>query len=169
MRIAALVVVWVISSAVADAQPALPLDDETPVESYRLQVLGADAVSYALLLGSAYAGHDARQTLRGGGASIFLVGAPVVHLVHGRLGRGVADVGLRIAIPAVGALVGSMQGDDEGSGVAAGFLVGAAIASVLDAAWLAGGDEPRPTTGQPVATTVSPVRGGAMLGLGGSF
>lgn len=163
---------WVVCSAAQAQLPQSPaVDDDLPVESYRLQTLVADGATYAFLLVGTKLSHDVRasEDVWKIGALSFAVATPFVHLAHGRPGRALGSLGLRLVVPFAGALL-LEGGDDEGVGAAAGFVLGAVAVSILDTAWLAGGDDPKPAhAGNVLTPTASLVRGGVMVGLGGTL
>jgi len=52
--------------------------------------------------------------LGGVGLAGYALGAPIVHLAHGQVGRGVGSLGLRLALPLVGGAVGCrVSGSDQ--------------------------------------------------------
>ena len=161
---------------------------------YGWQTLISDGTSLLLvpLLGTRIASGETVAYVAVGG---YLLGAPVVHLAHGRPGMAAASLGLRVVMPLAGALVGAglerCRGDLCGLG---GALVGGALgvisATVIDAAALthetvADEDEPRDarttSTGRsathapaPKSVAVTPAigprsGGGFDVGVGGTF
>ena len=114
-----------------------------------------------------------------------LLGAPLVHLAHGRPGMFAASLGSRVVSPALGGVTGYAIGAGLGGcgggnycvapmiGAAAGFLSGLLAASALDAALFAREakpEEPKPWNGKPtIAPTASAGPTGASLGVGGLF
>lgn len=108
--------------------------------SYGLQILGVDA---AVIAGASLT--KSSEVGVGG----YLLGGPLVHLAHGHAGRALGSAALRAGLPLGGALIGSAIGESRcdsetdpelfcGLGeVAAGFIVGVATASIVDAAVLA--------------------------------
>ena len=141
----------VLAGGVARAQPASapppgavpappPAGAETVTRSYGLQILAVDA---AVVAGSIAA--ESGEVLVGG----YLLGGPLVHAANGNGGRVLASVGLRIALPLGGGLVGAAIGESRcarsedpeflcGLGeVAGGLLVGMAAATIVDSAVLA--------------------------------
>ncbi|TMQ06632.1 MAG: hypothetical protein E6J90_45680 [Deltaproteobacteria bacterium] len=180
MRIIAALIVLGLGSTAAFAEPPGATPQSTPasgelVESYRFQTAAIDAIALATALG----------TVRNPGAfgefalGTYLFGAPIIHLVHHRPGRALGSLAMRAGIPlAMGLLLASMhtnscpadstQCDDYGAfGLAlVGMIGGAVVASVLDTAYLAKGDEPPARSWGP---TVAASRGGVALGVAGSF
>jgi hypothetical protein len=120
-----------------------PCDDK-PEQShwYGWQTLAVDGTSLALIFAGAGARADVVAGIGGFGA---VLGAPVVHFVHDRVGAGFGSLGLRVALPLAGAAIGASAANCDGhhemfcgigeAGV--GFIVGAAAAIVIDAAVLA--------------------------------
>jgi len=150
------------------------------VHSYRLQTLAADGLALVFVLAASGthgtdADHYAQLAL-----GTYLLGGPIVHAAHGRTGRALGDLGLRIAIPVVAAYIGAGLGSrnngcgggdycDEGDGALAGAalgLVGGMLtASIIDSALLAKGDE-RPQT---ITPTIAPTQGGMSFGVAGAW
>jgi hypothetical protein len=161
-----LVVVSVLQGGAARAQsgpPGLtPTTEPTPRDvptsgDYTSQIALTDAVG--LLAGLGFAATDLRGELEttpprlGAAASVHygfsLTLAPAVHAARGRFGLGVADLGLRAAIPPLAAglvwpfyCIASNDDDqtsgcDDHSGLAAGFVAGSIAAAALDALVLA--------------------------------
>jgi hypothetical protein len=108
---------------------------------YGWQTLAADGVS-AGLLSIGLVSWTVESTV--GGYAGLLLATPVIHVVHGHVGRGIGSFALRLLIPAFGAGVGLgasyLAERDEltelsgvrSAGVGAG--IGAAICVALDAA-----------------------------------
>lgn len=151
------------------------------VQSYGKLTLLADGLAVGILV---LAISEESEDLAKLSVGTYLVGAPIVHASRGRVGRGLLSTTMRVALPVVGAMAGaSMEsekpcndpyddycGDDEGpdGGIVLGMLGGVLAASIIDAAYLAKGDEPmRPATAwQPTARRTN---GGVALGIAGSF
>lgn len=101
---------------------------------------GAVALSaWAFKLGTKSGGDEVFLVAEGA----FLFGGPLVHGVHGQLRRSAGDFALRLLLPVGLALVlgaGAPSGPDTYCGACAGALgglvLGAGIASLLDAVWL---------------------------------
>jgi hypothetical protein len=168
-----------LTPTVAPAQPPkdAPLpDDYTP--SYRGQVLGADGAAVGLVFLAAMNGMaDGRSTnttsLLELGATTYLIGAPLIHLVHDRGKAALGSLGLRIALPVIGGLIaGRVSGScsdycsDNDTAIFLGVLTGLVSATVIDAVFLADAD-PKPSA---THLAVTPLRGGGTaFGLAGSF
>jgi hypothetical protein len=133
------------------------------------------------------------------GALAYGLVPPIIHWSHGNVGRGFASLGIRLGGPVVGALVGLVIGtaiasndhtqgfaaigaqlDDELGGLVVGAGVGYLSAVVVDAAALSWDHDPvaEPSDQAPAAKpstfTFTPrvsvlPKGGAQMGLGGSF
>lgn len=103
-------------------------------------------------------------TLIGFGAGTYLLGAPIVYWSRDLHERAFASLGLRLALPALGAVAGFAAGASGKSGDAAsigaidggliGVSIGAAAAMILDAAWLARRD--LPAVSEPPAISTAP-------------
>lgn len=196
MRLASLVVLAGLTSAAHAAPPGLTPPTPEPVPqaeplpadytaSYRGQTLGADAAAVGLvLLAAAGVGGQSHQSnttsLLELAAATYVLGGPMIHLLHDRPGRAAASLALRVAAPLVFAMVGAAigrsdpgctggycdVGPGESDGAALGGLLGVITASVIDAAVFARAD-PLPASSHLTATAV---RGGGMtFGIAGSF
>jgi hypothetical protein len=138
-----LLVAALLATGVCDPSAGLPCDpqDEVPPvevkaandeqkEWYGGQTLVVDGVSFgaALLFPPL-------------GLTTYLIGGPGTHLSHGRPGMALLDLGLRVALPLAGFLIGSAASSCHSSGegvpcglfgAGIGVLIGAATASMID-------------------------------------
>jgi hypothetical protein len=154
--------------------------------AYGLQTVSVDLM--AILGGASLA---AATGAAGGAVMVggYMVGAPIVHVVHGEFVRAVADVGIRFAAPMLlGSLgfialhrnVSGPEGSSDPGGVAGGWIgltVGVIAAVVIDASVLAyesdsGGQAmraapPRNTLLRPVISPMVSrrIEGGAVYGV----
>jgi hypothetical protein len=164
--------------------PASPLDQAAgpPVVRrwYGWEPLAADAGSVALGLAGLAAHGSTGQTLMLAGAGGFVIGAPAIHSAHGHSGKAALSLLLHTTCPLLGLFFGSLAGAFSGSGhaldstVTAGFTVGAVTASAIDAFVLAREDvtpapPPPPDLRARIEPRVAPTRGGALVGIGGTF
>jgi hypothetical protein len=146
-----------------EAQAPPPTSSPTPAPKpeqpqyekvwYGYQTLIADAVSVGLFVGGISAKSGGLMTT---GYVGFLLGAPIVHMVHGNIGPGFGSIGLRLIMPVigmgVGAIAGLIIGGTQGSGdldrfgngangaingLVVGGLVGAGGCVLIDAAGFA--------------------------------
>lgn len=195
-----------LSSTVAAAQapgqtPLYTPDEELTVApalrmekvSYRKQVLLVDGLSVAAMLTGpllANGDTDAGGRLSMLGVAGYVVGAPIVHLAHGRVGAAAASLGLRTALPLAGMMAGFKLGpndlacsgaaspDGEGghggscegsiTGAIGGLLLGTVAAVTIDAKYLTTYERVR--TVPTWSASVNHVRGGGMtFGVNGSF
>jgi hypothetical protein len=147
--------------------PAAP---EAPVW-YGWQTLTADGAALVVGVGmtgaSAAAGEGSTALATAFiGSGLLLVAAPVVHWGHGHVARGFLDLGLRVAGPLLGLLLGvggdalcssarSTSVDSCPALVGVGAVAGMGAAVALDAAWLA--YEPPAHPGQANAWQLRPV------------
>jgi hypothetical protein len=110
---------------------------------YGWQIIPIDAAALGVIAVALALGEDAVPAPAVIALGAYAVGGPIVHLVHGRPLIALGSFGLRVGMPAVGALVGSAGEnckDDKCTGgwpTAVGGLVGAITAMSLDAALLA--------------------------------
>jgi len=171
MRSAVLVIALAHSAAAEPPGIAAPVPAAAPSSepSYRLQTATVDGIAIGLTTLAFSTNNDAAGYT---GIGTYLLGAPIVHLVHDRPGRAAVSFGLRVALPLAGAAIGDKQGGCHGdvcdSGQAGlGLFAGMVAATVIDTLWLAEGDEtPARASWSP---SVSAGRGGASLGLAGTF
>jgi hypothetical protein len=160
--------------------PVVPLtpdaDDQPPVEKhwYGWQVLAADAGGLLATVGCV--------SISGADACLipFLIAAPSVHLAHSRPMSALASVGLRVALPIVGAAIAVQAAncsEDEWlcglSEMGVGVMIGTVAASVLDLALLSTETRERPGVGPSRLSLLSPAvsagPNGASFGLQGRF
>ena len=117
---------------------------------YGYQTLIVDGASLGLVVGGiAIANHpgssDSGGSVALAGSVGYILGAPVVHWMHGRIGPGFGSLGLRVGLPLAGLFWGAILGSavdshrgelfNDGAGI--GFLAGMGSAILLDAALLA--------------------------------
>jgi hypothetical protein len=121
-------------------------------------------------------------------AGLYVIGAPLVHLAHGRGQATAIDLGVRIGAPLILAGVGLAIGSAAGCsdypcggpivGVVFGGALGVGAAVIVDAVVLGREKVPRPgadgnraayTPKLRIAPTAGPLRGGATAGVVGSF
>jgi hypothetical protein len=89
--------------------PAEPPPDPPPPTHvwYGYQTLATDGVALALLLpAAASVNTPGQQGFEMGSLVMYAVAAPLVHFSHGNVGKGFADLGLRVGLPVVSGLVG---------------------------------------------------------------
>ncbi len=121
---------------------------------YGAQTLAADgaAIALALVGGAASRSQGISNTLLTASVAAYGLGAPIVHIAHGRGGVAAGDLLLRIGAPFLGGLFGALMGGAAwgqssycGDGGSCGALVGGMFglgagmltASIVDAAALA--------------------------------
>ena len=161
------------------AVPALAGDASADAPGpYRAQTALADGAAALVMLGALESRTSSTETsLAELAGATFVVGAPVVHLAHGRYGRSALSFALRVSLPLVGVALGSSRScawDDDAcwsqrdQAQLTGLLAGAVLAAVIDSALLAGGDD-RPAPPPRVVPTVGAPGSGLTLGLAGSF
>lgn len=169
----------------AAAQPSLTppqqADREPEVETYGGWVLGTGGAGLVLmLLGAASEGDggrdsEATEAFYGFGMLGYLLSGPIVHGAKGEVGRAFGSLALRVAIPMVTSSIAMSMADCDDTQdwfceldyMGPGLFVGAAAATVIDAIWLA--KREREPAGRFVTPYAAPTRGGAALGLSGSF
>ncbi len=160
--------------------------------SYRKQVLLADGLSVAAIaLGPVLARDESGGKLAMLGIAGYMFGAPLVHLAHGRGGAAFKSLGLRTALPMLGAIAGFKLGPNDlvcaqasdtyegghggggcsgGSitGAIGGLLIGSIAAAAIDSKYLARYETMR--TAPAWSASVQHVRGGGMtVGVSGGF
>jgi len=168
----ALVVVAIARTAAAEPPAvATPIATAPPAgePSYRLQTATVDAIAIGLTTLAASAKSEGAAYL---GVGTYLVGSPIVHIVHDHPGRAGASFGLRVLLPFIGGLIGDEQGGCHGDVCDSGYpglglFAGMVAATVLDTMWLAEGDEAPPRASW--SPTVSAGHTGVSLGVTGRF
>lgn len=199
MRLAVAAVLLVLSTSIAAAQapgqtmswepevaPPSTVQPQTMTVNYRSDVLLADGASIGLVL---LAAPTHSPQLAAFGVSGFFLGAPIVHIAHGRGTAALESLGLRAGLPLVGAWIGYRVGPqdiacadaapvegglgggctDQGSivGMLLGGLAGGVSAMVIDAKFLAKYEK---RTAPPSWTaSIAPSHGGATVGVAGTF
>src|SRR6185436_20181890 len=116
------------------------------VESYRLQTALADG---AALLTMAAGSGDYSSSMFKFGIGIYLLGAPIVHIVHRRPGRALGSLAMRAGIPLTATMLllwahenpcshtSSRCTDWTAFGLSfVGLIGGATLASILDTSFL---------------------------------
>jgi hypothetical protein len=150
-------------------------DDAPGTSSYRMETLAVDGITLGLGVGSYETRGATSDRLFEAALGGLVLGAPTVHLLHHRWGRGATSLGVRIGLPLLGVALGGFFGgpclpqydcDAYVQDQLKGLVVGAVAAMVFDAAFLGGGDDaPAPT----ISPTVRAANGGVSLGLSGRF
>lgn len=151
---AALAAAVLVGAEGARADDASPRPDPPRQDRwYGYQTLIADGVAIAtsstgvaLTVSEAKAGgNDANPlpglALAGLGATTYLLGAPIVHWAHGRVGVGFISLGMRILAPLAGLGLGAVgselaNGSKNQIGIPIGAAAGALTAVLLDATLL---------------------------------
>jgi hypothetical protein len=199
MRLAVAAVLLVLSTSIAAAQapgqtlswepevaPPSTVQPQTTTINYRNDVLLADGASLGLVL-LAVPSHTPQ--LAALGVSGFFLGAPIVHIAHGRGTAALESFGLRATLPLVGAWIGYRVGPqdiacadaaptegglgggctDQGSiaGMLLGGLAGGVAAIVIDAHYLTKYE--KRAAAQSWSASIAPSHGGATVGLAGTF
>jgi hypothetical protein len=131
-----------------------PASNQRPLESapersepatrwYGWQIVPIDAVALSVIVAELALGERATPAPGILALGAYALGGPVVHLAHGRSSTALGSVALRLALPAIGALVGSSLENCENDSCTGGVptvyggLAGAVPAMVLDSALLA--------------------------------
>lgn len=148
--------------------------DESIVTSYRGSTLAADGVALGVFAGGVATGSGRLALI---GASLYVIGAPLVHTTNRRHGRAALSVAMRVGLPLLGFSIADSLPRDCGPtgdctsapvGIYVGLGVGVVVASMLDAIVLAKADarSQRQASWAPVG---GPTRGGFALGVTGQF
>jgi hypothetical protein len=170
------------SSGVIEKSQSAPQGGASPSQSewYGWQNIVAGAPGIALLAGARF-GDSTALVIPGYVGAV--LGSPIVHWAHGRVGTGFASAGLNVAaILILGTVIPSgcnrdldappdskLCQFDSRALVPNGAIVGAGVALALDAALLARRDVPVPARGFQVAPRVAAGRQGAFVELAGTF
>jgi hypothetical protein len=179
------------------ASPSPPLSEPAPAGApvdrrwYGWQPLMVDAGSIATMIGGGFARGPASGPIEILGAAGALLGSPLIHLGHEHLGKAGASLALRVLLPTAGMFTGLLIGmaaapqnpnGDLGTGIAradvalfggvVGAMSGGLAAIVIDDGVLAREDvrpAPPPDSRPTFEPRISSVRGGATVGVGGTF
>jgi hypothetical protein len=153
----------------------------TETRSYRGQLVAADSAALMAGIVAGGSGIELDDELRGIGVGTFLLAAPMIHAANGHGLRALGSLGLRLALPTLGAALGVHLQTRSSSqctlgglchdavpqgGLVIGIGIGALTAVVVDT-WLLA--KPTKVTRSGWAPTASPTRGGATVGLTGRF
>jgi hypothetical protein len=169
------------STALAQSPAAArPVSDAPRTQTYRGWIAGTSAAALGLyVLGGLSEGENGRDTELSGplfaaGMGGFVLSGPIVHAAHGNWVRAGGSLALRIGLPTLGMMAGFASAecsDDEivcgGDRIGPGWIIGAAVAAILDASFLAKKTERRKSP--RVLPYASAKRGGGALGLTGYF
>lgn len=179
--VSALLAIAATSSAARADEPAIASrPPPRPPSWYGRELLLADGIALLLVATCAetipQGGHaTARRCI----APLTIAG-PAVHLSHDRIDRAAFSLGLRLALPLAGGLIGSRFPCKDADGHPcfigyefAGALVGAAAAMVVDLAIAyepSGPPSPAPPRRAAcLAPSLAPIPGGFAIGVGGWF
>ena len=130
--------------------------------------LGTDA----LALGVGALGPSTGRGFAYAGLGTYLIGAPIVHMANGNIGKGFADLGMRVALPVGGGLIGMIAGgltapSGDGLGGLVRMMEGGAIGLGHE-----GDREPAPAPAPQalrVLPSFAPTSGGATGGVVATF
>ena len=121
---------------------------ERVTTSYRSQMLIADGLSLALIVGGEFTEKTAISQV---GVGTYLLGAPALHAAHGSLPKALLSLGLRSAIPfglaiaSASATEGSESSvSDIGGALILGLVVGSGIGLAIDYVYLGTATKRRP-------------------------
>src|SRR5262245_38497416 len=132
--------------AITVAIAAAPSPAYAETRWYGEQVLGTDALSWALL-GAALKAEEAGPAIAG--VATYVVGGPIVHLAHENFGRAGISLSMRTAAPILGAAIGSVidrNPEHDPSGLVVGLLIGWVGAQIVDIAVIASDEVRAPAT-----------------------
>ncbi|HEX4456303.1 MAG TPA: hypothetical protein VH143_35825 [Kofleriaceae bacterium] len=159
---------------VAGLVAAKPAFADAPVDSYRLEVAGADAA----VVGALALGHNSDAVIELSIATYALAG-PIIHAVHGRYGTAAGSLFMRAALPLLGGVLGyaltagtTSNGGGEpaleggAGGAIVGVVAGAVAASAIDIGVFAKGDGGLPRLAPAITPTA---HDGMTFGVAGRF
>jgi hypothetical protein len=170
------------SATVSESTPATAAVDR---RWYGWQPVMTDVGSIGtMMLATATRGPES-ETIGILGAGGYLCASPLIHLGHEHVGKAAASFALRVVLPIVGLFTGLLTSEGMSSGASRpdareidgvlggviGFGGGALLAATLDDVLIAREDV-RPAHSDSHATLeprISPARGGATVGIGGTF
>jgi hypothetical protein len=179
VRAAVLVVASVLLAKQAGAAPArIPPYEPPHVErewyGYINLTCDAEAVSTFALAVSATRG-DRRENLAYLSLGTFLLGGPIAHWAHGKVGTGFGSLAMRGGMPIMSGFLGCfVTGGNNESDCTAGFFLGTVVgiiaASAIDASALAYTDKTPPAwLARRITPIASPTRNGATIGVVATF
>jgi hypothetical protein len=167
----------------APAPPAEAVTKTVHVSStagrwYGGQILIVDGAAVTLIAIGALSRVD--QPVRGSivvaGFAGYLLGPPLVHVLHGNVGKAFGSFGARYFLPGLGVMLGITVGQCwadsrcNGAPAVAGGLAGLGAALVLDVGVMAFERAPKPRpAGTRITPTLAPSRNGLTLGVAGGF
>ncbi|MGE0871440.1 MAG: hypothetical protein AB7P03_22960 [Kofleriaceae bacterium] len=169
--VSVLILLLIANGAGADSTPPVTSAGGAPTterytSSYRAQTLFVDFTAILLVPLASKDGFPIEIPL-----GTYVLGAPIVHVAHGRPGRAMLSLGLRLVMPFGLALAAkestAHRNEHPEIRVAIAGITGALIASLVDTAVLADGDSPPKPL--PVAPTVQLDPHNMTLGVAGSF
>jgi hypothetical protein len=172
MRAYALAATILVALAARPVVADNPSADTTDLRNYRLQLLGADALGYGLVVvGVAEKGEAVDHDATLDGLAMVEFGSPFVHVLHGEWGRFGGSLGLRAGLSGLGFMLGAAVASNcdgcRNRAANEGLLLGLVTASILDAAL----QTRIPTRGRPAAWSpqITPRHGGGTIGVAGAF
>jgi len=118
------------AAALAVALALSPSPARAEREWYGGEVLAADTIGWALIIGGATADAWPIAALGVGG---IVLGGPVIHAAHDNYGRAAVSVGLRIGGPLLGLGLGAALDKDSHSFIPVGPVIGAFLGYVAGA------------------------------------
>jgi hypothetical protein len=157
---------------------------------YGWQTLATDAAAIAMASSVPLTHENTSRTYEGAvivmTATTYLLGGPVVHVAHDKVGTGAGSLGLRVGCPLLLGAAGYALGGGPGSGGDNGWIggvmggivggtLGVVVAMTIDASVLAYDHGPQPPTASPprpqaaFAPTASGGPGWFEIGAAGSF
>jgi hypothetical protein len=90
---------------------AAPLEPSRPTHWYGYETLATDGAALLLSVPALASHASGVQSVFGWGSALtYGLGAPIVHFAHGHVGKGFADLGLRVGMPLVLGVLGGMIG-----------------------------------------------------------
>jgi hypothetical protein len=100
------------SVALADGVPSAPsAATVSPTRWYGYETLATDGAALVLAVPAFSSSTSGFQTTFGvGSLVVYGLGGPIVHFAHGHVGKGFADLGLRVAMPLVLGFFGGLIG-----------------------------------------------------------
>jgi len=168
--------------AASPATPPPPPPAATRWYGWQTLLADAWAVTLTIVLSASVDQHDDTAVIGAVvvGTSAFVLGAPIVHAAHGNRANAAWSLVLRVGLMGLGAGIGAASGeaecggyqyDHEGCSVgyaAAGVLLGALMATIVDAAVL-GRESIADRAGGATSVGFMPLRGGGGLSLAARF
>lgn len=164
------------------APPSGPVTEQPPgLRSYRGLTIGADFAAVGMFF---YGISEDNEAVLKASIGTYVLASPIIHVAKGRVGSGLASLGMRLGFPLLGIYIGDALHttpkcandyyddcyDEDINGEAVlGAILGIGTAMVVDSVYLARGDKPKAAPQPQWSPTLRASQGGFALGAAGTF